>query len=1087
MVIIGEKSREAVIRNAPKYRFEPSNIVRVQGTSSGLIKLPIDGSANPLLLHHFAIADLASGHPDKTVQLDVYFSRASGQDPAIKVVNPNMPEHSLCTFYFDEKNALPYYLPRFSKPDAPREQTRMYILPAISGDRAPAINGHKIYRGSIELREGLVATVVNGEILELSDFSKHNILRYSSVYDSAGKVVGSITSDKKAAAFASGATGIVGPFEAQTHIEEGTPTFYTFPNRFETVFYLMGADMPSRGIDPAKCKIWCKIEEGKPIEVYLTEKDGFPQIKDPVYFRVLRDENWRIVDTARSAKRGLDLGGIKIMEGVETYLTVDKNKPNSSSRELIAIQKKTYAISTYPAGTFGLEKQFKSKHASVVIIDNNTCLFKIPEPAFNGTTRRIAELAIKTYNERTALEPEKKLAIIEAIKISAQEAYSAYKANQNISDNQIEKYFRGRGLPQRRIFHAPHPQETPLLAFEIPADCTHYTLDQSNIFRFVMPDGSLRYIKHPELEAKNGVAKDIFAKYVDSQNGDSSIEIYVPGKRQRLACTLFIDKEENLVYYNKGDGTRVYLVQIPEDESTTLVATVAGVRIHRRSSSTKDLILAEVVGGNMINLLSQTTYNPLEQYYIYGEDGMITDRIVTEKATSAFLIGKNGYIGPFLVKGRKGATNDPASYYSFPTLHEEPGYHLHASDLKGIDIETARVWCLVENGHPIKVFFGNETDMPDTSDPIYFKVVRDKDFNVIGSFRRFKRGFDFSGITVVEGLKTSFCHYPSKNEPNKSPFEAVTVADKYFRLGVLDRKMIEDRSLYSSTPASIVIVDNEHILFYAPGYSLDHTSRELAQTAIAQYKALIATGMDKKTAARTVFKGPQAIDRHQIQKESMSTCAPKEPKVSREPSPPKAPTPEQLAKAQERALQKALIQERIENSRRLKAEAAEQKRQDALVKAEEKRAREAAANKAIEEYRARHRRPENSEVARVEKFKMSGDLKDQMTALETRLEVARRNFDALGSKGIPTAEYIDHANIIFASLEIPSDMQFRMSADPRPGALLSEASSLKAKAAKLLLAKGINFETEGLHPELAKKVRLFAQVSATFNIMETRE
>ncbi|OGC34291.1 hypothetical protein A2311_01160 [candidate division WOR-1 bacterium RIFOXYB2_FULL_48_7] len=291
----------------------------------------------------------------------------------------------MCTFYLDKENLTPYYLPRFHRQG--RWHTRAYPILFVD-DRPVIINGVSYYRGNEQASEVATLLLEDGKYQEVkSQFQ--NTINHHYIYDSTThELAGVIVGRNNTYAFDHKLSGLIGPIGVIPHLRDGKVTDIVFAG--EVGYYLAADDLGSLKINPSDPdpKVFVLMEEGFPRAVFASADQDFA---NPLPFRVVRDEALRIMASGRVRMRNVDLSGVRVIEGVETYPIYAKTKPGSNIREVFCLKKRVYPFDNHPPTT-----KFSPRTLTVVLADGEAIMV-IEKACLDDYGKEVAKLAIAAY------------------------------------------------------------------------------------------------------------------------------------------------------------------------------------------------------------------------------------------------------------------------------------------------------------------------------------------------------------------------------------------------------------------------------------------------------------------------------------------------------------------------------------------------------------------------------------------------------------------------------------------------------------------------------------------------------------------
>ncbi|MBU1767997.1 MAG: hypothetical protein KJ648_07835, partial [Candidatus Omnitrophica bacterium] len=759
---------------------------------------------------------------NKLVRVEIV-ANGSG-DPQIRLFNRALARHRgpTYTFYFDQKNEAAYFRPLETRTRQEAEDVRWYPMCFRSG-LPTTLNGYTFHKASAMVKDIFqVITNNDGEFSEMRN-KNHEPLEHSIVYKQGRKVTDLLVGANQKAAAQLKISGFTGPFSLRlTSIDKEGAPLYKFPTDGSN--YVFARDVKKLGIDPTQ-GIWARYENGHVVEIYSPADQNF---ENPVFYRIIRNADWEVEHTGRAKIHGLNLNSIIIAEGVETKAFTGK-EADARPKEICSFGNKPIHIGMLtPEEAASAESGLPFRHASFIIVNNSTQLLTIHESRFNQFSRNVANEIIRIYRQGF---------FSQEIKDLAEEACRNQQAgNLDAAAKQLailKNYPVTAKLSQKGDLILENPWLLSLVCAAQPIALFHHRLKS-----------------HFRETNRNEV---IIMKSTQPQE-DPSVTFYDPIDPHAPICTVHFDQRYNLAYFyriqkhGEDRSARHYVLRFADAGPIKLW----DLDFLRVPSEVANLILVKATKGKF-QFVESVSFKVLSTTTVYDSEKKPATVIVNGQSLSApFDLKVSGYAGPFSIyaQPRPKAAEVMASH-RFP---EKLNNHLLERDLAALRITpdnfAAGVWALLEDGQVTRVFAARDRNF---NRPIYYRVVRDKNWGNVQTGREKIPGLDMSGIKIVEGGSTRLFN-PS--EPGKSLREYVHIHGKNHPFVLYPSGAFSEKSPFMSRFCSFVAVDNKTVLFYAFEPYFNAFTRRIVNLVIAAHERGLTPGQTNavRNLAHEVYK-----------------------------------------------------------------------------------------------------------------------------------------------------------------------------------------------------------------------------------------
>ncbi|MFA4857823.1 MAG: hypothetical protein WC901_07300 [Candidatus Margulisiibacteriota bacterium] len=313
--------------------------------------------------------------------------------------------------------------------------------------------------------------------------------------------------------------------------------------------------------------------------------------------------------------------------------------------------------------------------------------------------------------------------------------------------------------------------------------------------------------------------------------GDPVLSVAIP-ERTSPSIEFGFDLEHKLAYWVKSTGAagqpeqRYYICQFPSSNRSTLF----NLLLCRADEKLAEIILLQTEGREVTRFLSRYRTDLPIRRPIYNNDGTITGYIIGRDQDAAFSMGITGTVGPF-------SAYKEGNSFRFPSSKGK--WLLSAADAKalGITEKHPQIWITLEDGFPIMIFgrdpFVKKEDDETNAVPlpaIYFRVLRGKNWKILGSARERLHNVPQGIPLILEGVETNLL-----DAPDGSKSEVCTFQRMPSLLAVHPSDRFTEQDPFVPRHASLVLAGDKNLLFSAFAPCFTGFAKEVAAAVLTAY------------------------------------------------------------------------------------------------------------------------------------------------------------------------------------------------------------------------------------------------------------
>lgn len=834
--------------------------VTVDDKGGVVAQIPGNGEAP-----HFLYCEALKQRHGQPVELVCVERVAEWPEKAVVVTDSSHGlETPIFAFYLDETTGFPYFVPRTPRPGDDGADVRYFPIKfeidGQTGLAKPIKFGEvTLYKGTAKHVNGVVLCQRDGEISEFRDKASlghsRDLIKWHRIYNSSRATTGIIVGDIMGERHYAQITGILGPFRVCVESSGDKNICGTFPTNWRNYVRMSKDDFAKIDVVinlGASINVFVRMENGRITEVFA-EKDL--EFQRPFYLKVIRDEKEEIKEASSHLCKGVKHDGIEFHEGVKILIG------SRMSRFFAGIEYINLAEELKQNGLTATE----DSRVSAVVIDGKTCLFWALKPRFSEDDWEIARLAAKAYKRIDDKKgPVKFLQALDQIRKYSNAA--VYGPKEFMRQRALLKlqalagiFAEAQGCDPRRSFVRRGENKAwalgyfsqerartlfgasskigpdGMLVFSLPGKNTPFELYSEATFHAREENVAVAFM---EVEGVDGHALIVY------HEGAGSNEPYF---------VFYIDPEEpNSPYFIPNvpnPKTRYYPVQFEKNKTgRAMPFTLGGITYYSGDKRLEGVFYIERENGK-IKAIYRRNLVPITWMPVYDGERQMIGAIVGDQRSEEDFSGITGVVGPFGLYVQKDRETKLPIYASFPASWRNKGY-LTVADLTALNIDPnakgLQVMARIEGGRILEVY-GIDDEAFEL--PIYYRIVRSEEGQILATGRYSMREVDLSGITTVEGAETHFAKQRA----------AAGTTSEVFSLGRLpiyvgehpaDSPALQEKLRY----ASVVLVDGRYTLFRSHNPRFDKEDGKAVGLAITNYKRIISKlkGADKRKVADLV-------------------------------------------------------------------------------------------------------------------------------------------------------------------------------------------------------------------------------------------